>query len=60
MPVIRDHVIKGTPQINVDYIVEAHNAYKHYYNRWTFLGDSYNGGYEYYLGKYLEPYYYES
>lgn len=60
MAVIKDQVIKGTPQINVDYIVEAHNAYKHYYNRWLFLGDSFNGGYEYYLAKYLEAYYYES
>lgn len=60
MPAIRDQVIKGTPQINIDYIVDAHNAYKHYLNRWLFLGDSFNGGYEYFLGKYLEPYYYES
>lgn len=60
MAVIKDQVIKGTPQINIDYIIEAHNAYKHYYNRWLFLGDSYNGGYEFYLSKYLEAYYYES
>jgi hypothetical protein len=60
MPAIKDQILKGTPTLNVDYIVEAHNAYKHYYNRWQFLGDSYNGGYEYFLGKYLEAYYYES
>lgn len=60
MPVIRDRVIKGDAKLAIDYIVEAHPAYKHYLNRWVFLGDSYNGGYEYFLGKYLEPYYYES
>ena len=60
MPVIRDRVIKGDAKLAIDYIVEAHPAYKHYLNRWLFLGDSYNGGYEYFLGKYLEPYYYES
>jgi len=60
MPVIRDQIIKGNPQLNVDYIVEAHPAYKHYYNRWRFLADSYNGGFEFFQGKYLEPYYYES
>jgi len=60
MPVIRDRVIKGDPKISIDYIVDAHDAYKHYHNRWLFLGDSYNGGYEYFLGKYLEPYHYES
>tara|TARA_E500000305_G_scaffold103129_1_gene98397 strand:+ start:855 stop:2384 length:1530 start_codon:yes stop_codon:yes gene_type:complete len=60
MPVIRDRVIKADGSIAVDYIVEAHDAYKHYLNRWRFLGDSYTGGYDYFLGKYLEPYYYES
>ena len=28
-----------------------------YYNRWTFLADSYNGGFDYFYGKYLEPFY---
>lgn len=60
MPVIRDRVLKGDSKLAVDFIVEAHPSYKHYLNRWIFLGDSYNGGYEYFLGKYLEPYYYES
>lgn len=60
MPVIRDRVIKGGDKLAIDFIVEAHPAYKHYLNRWLFLGDSYNGGYEYFLGRYLEPYYYES
>ena len=60
MPYIRDRVIKGNNTTNVDYIVEAHEAYKYYINRWTFLGDSYQGGYDYFMGKYLEPYYYES
>ena len=58
MPYIRDRVIKGNNTTNVDYIVEAHEAYKYYINRWTFLGDSYQGGYDYFMGKYLEPYYY--
>jgi len=60
MPVIRDRVIKGDSRYAVDYITEAHDAYKYYVNRWTFLGDSYNGGFDYYAGRYLEPYYYES
>jgi uncharacterized protein (DUF433 family) len=60
MPVIRDRVIKGDSKIAVDYITEAHDAYKYYINRWTFLSDSYQGGYDYFMGKYLEPYYYES
>jgi len=60
MPTIRDRVIKGNPKLNIDYIVEAHDSYKHYLNRWLFLGDSHTGGFDYYLGRYLEPYYYES
>lgn len=60
MPVIRDRVIKGDMNTNVDVILEAHDAYKYYLNRWTFLGDSYQGGFDYFAGRYLEPYYYES
>ena len=60
MPAIRDRVEKGDPRLALDYITEAHDAYKHYLNRWLFLGDSYQGGYEYFLGRYLEPYHYES
>jgi len=60
MPVIRDRVIKGDSRFAVDYIVDSHDAYKYYINRWTFLGDSYQGGYDYFAGRYLEPYYYES
>ena len=47
MPAIRDRVEKGDPRLALDYITEAHDAYKHYLNRWLFLGDSYQGGYEY-------------
>jgi len=60
MPYIRDRVVKGDNSNNVDYIVDAHDAYKYYINRWNFLGDSFAGGYDYFMGKYLEPYYYES
>jgi len=60
MPYIRDRVIKGSTRNNIDIILEAHDSYKYYLNRWRFLADSYNGGYEYFSGKYLEPYYYES
>jgi len=60
MPAIRDKVIKGDSRLAIDYITAHHAAYKHYLNRWRFLGDSYTGGYDYFLGKYLEPYYYES
>ena len=60
MPVIRDRVIKGDSKFAVDYIVESHEAYKYYINRWQFLGDSYQGGYDYFMGRYLEPYLYES
>jgi hypothetical protein len=59
MPVIRDRILKGDSRLNVDLILDAHDAYKFYYNRWQFLGDSYQGGYDYFMGKYLEPYYYE-
>lgn len=60
MPYIRDRVIKGDSRNNIDYILEAHDAYKYYLNRWNFLGDSYQGGYDFFAGRYLEPYYYES
>ena len=60
MPVIRDRVTKGDSRYAVDYIVDSHDAYKYYINRWTFLGDSYQGGFDYFAGRYLEPYYYES
>jgi hypothetical protein len=60
MPVIRDRLIKGDSKYAVDYITDAHEAYKFYHNRWLFLGDSYTGGYDFFRGKYLEPYYYES
>ena len=60
MPVIRDRLIKGDAKYAIDYITEAHEAYKYYINRFTFLGDSYNGGYDYFMGRYMEPYYYES
>ena len=60
MPYIRDRVIKGDSRNNLDMILEAHDAYKYYHNRWQFLGDSYQGGYDYFAGRYLEPYYYES
>lgn len=60
MPYIRDRVIKGDPRSNVDVILESHQAYHYYLNRWRFLGDSYAGGYDYFAGRYLEPYYYES
>lgn len=60
MPVIRDRLIKGDSKYAIDYITEAHEAYKYYINRFTFLGDSYNGGYDYFMGRYMEPYYYES
>jgi len=60
MPVIRDRLIKGDTRYIVDYIVESHEAYRYYLNRWTFLGDAYQGGYDFFKGRYLEPYYYES
>lgn len=60
MPVIRDRLIKGDTRYMVDYIVESHEAYRYYLNRWMFLGDTYQGGYDFFKGRYLEPYYYES
>lgn len=60
MPVIRDRVIKGDNRNVVDYVVDTHDAYKVYANRWQFLGDIYAGGYDFFAGRYLEPYYYES
>jgi len=61
MAIIRDRIIKGNNEnLSVDYILSSHPAFKRYLNRWVFLNDSYVGGYEYFLGKYLEPYNYES
>lgn len=60
MPVIRDRVIKGDMRTNTSVILESHDAYAYYLNRWRFLGDSYQGGYDFFAGRYLEPYYYES
>ncbi len=60
MAVIRDRLIKGDARNYASYIVSSHEAYKLYMNRWQFLQDSYNGGFEYFHGRYLEPYYYES
>jgi hypothetical protein len=61
MAIIRDRIIKGNNEnLSVDYILSSHPAFKRYLNRWIFLSDSYVGGYEYFLGKYLEPYNYES
>ena len=61
MAIIRDRIIKGNNEnLSVDYILASHSAFKRYLNRWVFLNDSYVGGYEYFLGKYLEPYNYES
>ena len=60
MPYIRDRIIKGDSRNNIDLILSAHDAYKYYLNRWQFLGDSYQGGYDFFAGRYLEPYYYES
>jgi hypothetical protein len=60
MAVIRDRLIKGDSRNYASYIVETHPAYQLYANRWQFLQDAYNGGFEWFLGKYLEPYYYES
>jgi hypothetical protein len=60
MAVIRDRLIKGDSRYAVDYITESHEAYKYYHNRWQFLGDSYAGGFDFFMGKYMEPYYFES
>ena len=60
MPLIRDRIIKGDSRFAVDVILESHEAYKFYVDRWRFLNDSYQGGYDYFIGRYLEPYYFES
>jgi len=60
MPTIRDRVIKGDGTLRTEYVISAHSAYKSLINRWIFLNDSYQGGFDYFQGKYLEPYYYES
>lgn len=60
MAVIRDRLIKGDSRNYATYIVDTHEAYQLYVNRWQFLQDAYYGGFNYYLGRYLEPYYYES
>ena len=60
MPRVRDLYIPGTTKISVEYVYDVHPAYKTYIGRWNFLSDSYIGGYDYYRGKHLEPFYYES
>lgn len=52
--------VPGVLGYNLDYVTTVHPLYKLYLGRWQYLGDAFVGGYDYYLGKYLEPYYYES
>lgn len=52
--------VPGIVGYNLEYVTSVHPLYKLYLPRWTYLGDAYSGGYDHYLGKYLEPYYYES
>lgn len=52
--------VPGIVGYNLEYVTQTHPLYKLYLPRWTYLGDAYIGGYDFYLGKYLEPYYYES
>ena len=60
MPVIRDRIIKGDETNILDYVLESHQTYQYYLNRWLFLNDAYTGGLDWYAGKNLEPYYKES
>lgn len=53
-------MIPGSTVVSTDYVVDSHPAYRTYIARWEFLSDSYIGGYDYYRGKHLEPFYYES
>jgi len=52
--------VPGIVGYNLEYVTQTHPLYQLYVPRWTYLGDAYSGGYDFYLGKYLEPYYYES
>jgi len=52
--------LPGILEYDLEYIQKTHPLYKMYLPRWTYLGDAYTGGYDHFLGKYLEPYYYES
>lgn len=60
MPRVIDFIAPGVNKVSTDYLYEAHSAYNLYINRWKFLADSFKGGYDYYRGKHLEPFYYES
>lgn len=52
--------VPGITGYNYDFVTKTHPLYQMYLPRWMYLGDAFQGGYDYYLGKYLEPYYYES
>jgi len=52
--------VPGIVGYNLEYVTQTHPLYNLYLPRWSYLGDAYIGGYDFYLGKYLEPYYYES
>ena len=52
--------VPGIMSSTTDQVLETHPLYKTYISRWDFLNAIYEGGYTYFLGKYLEPYYFES
>jgi hypothetical protein len=45
---------------DLGYVMNTHPLYQHYKERWQFLSSIWEGGYNFFLGRYLEPYYYES
>lgn len=52
--------IPGIEGYTIEYITQTHPLYRQYIQRWNYLGDAYQGGFDYFMGRYLEPYYYES
>lgn len=52
--------IPGTYTRSSQFIVDTHPLYKSYISRWDYLNSMFEGGYTWFLGKYLEPYYFES
>lgn len=60
MPRIRELGLPLGSKINSTFVYNTHPGYNTYINRWRFLSNSYVGGFDYYLGKHLEPFYFES
>ena len=58
-----DYAGKDSPRLtgyDLGYVMKSHPLYQNYIQRWQFLNAIWEGGYQFFLGRYLEPYHYES